>query len=46
MFNTPSNECWRFTIKPQICLLLHKRTKIIRRCYCRWQRVRGRYCSV
>jgi len=26
-FNTPSNKWWRFTLKPQIRLLPHKRTK-------------------
>jgi len=26
-FNTPSNQWWRFTLKPQIRLLPHERTK-------------------
>jgi len=34
-FNTPSNEWWGLTLKPQIRLLPHKRNKIIRGCYSR-----------
>jgi len=30
MFNTPINECWRFTLKRQMRLLPHKRIKNVK----------------